>query len=342
MEKANQESGITWAMDIFSTGCVVAELFLETPIFNLSQLYKYKEGDYDPVLAHLDRIDDPDIRDLIIHMIQVDPESRYSADEYLNFWRRKTFPEYFYTFLHQYMYLLTDPRSGQGTSAGKVSTFGDSDERIDRVYYDFDKITYFLGHSDDEKNEIADKKLWVSRPHDPFPLHLDIPNKQHVVSPRFTPSIDDGTLLFLNLVTASLRSTAKSTTRLRACELLLAFAERCSDDIKLDRILPFVMVLLSDRVEIVRVAALKTLTQLVSDFTDRCSVYNLSGSDGSCFSCFSNQRLSFSGVYNAEARAIRLFFTRTQIECSGSIFICYLPRCISRKCHQVFGCNTEP
>jgi hypothetical protein len=30
-------------------------------------------------------------------MIQLEPESRYSADEYLNFWKGKAFPEYFYS-----------------------------------------------------------------------------------------------------------------------------------------------------------------------------------------------------------------------------------------------------
>lgn len=35
-------------MDIFSAGCVLAELFLEgTPLFTLSQLFKYRQGDFD-------------------------------------------------------------------------------------------------------------------------------------------------------------------------------------------------------------------------------------------------------------------------------------------------------
>lgn len=264
VDKAENKGSVTWAMDIFSTGCVIAELFLETPIFNLSQLFKYKNGEYDPIPAHINRIEDSDMRELVTHMIQVDPESRYSADEYLNFWRRRTFPEYFYTFLHQYMFLITDPASGHAKFLTKANNFGESDERIDRVYYDFDKIAYFLGYEDDPNQQLDESVATTSSRLAQFPLHLDIPNKQHVVTSRSTPSIDDGTLLFLNLVTSALRSSAKSTTRVRACELLLAFAERSTDDAKLDRILPFVMYLLSDRVDIVRVAALRTLTQLVS------------------------------------------------------------------------------
>lgn len=45
---------------------------------------------------------------------------------------------------------------------------------------------------------------------------------------------------------------------------MLAFAERITDEAKLDRVLPYVVALLNDRADIVKAAALRTLTQLVS------------------------------------------------------------------------------
>lgn len=48
---------VTEAMDCFGAGCVLAELFLEgAPLFTLSQLFKYREGEYnvDIVLAELE------------------------------------------------------------------------------------------------------------------------------------------------------------------------------------------------------------------------------------------------------------------------------------------------
>lgn len=36
-------------------------------------------------------------------MIQLDPTKRLGAAEYAEQWRDKAFPEYFYTFLHQYI-----------------------------------------------------------------------------------------------------------------------------------------------------------------------------------------------------------------------------------------------
>ena len=254
--------GVTWAMDIFSAGCVIAELFLETPIFNLSQLYKYRKGEYDPEHGYLSKIQDVEVREMIAHMIQLEPEARYSAEEYLNFWRRKAFPEYFYSFLHQYMGLITDPSSGRAAVVPETN-FGEADERIDRVYYDFDKISYFLGYHDDKspKSLVGNAQIQADVM---IPLEIDIPNNRHEASVVGTKSVDDGSLIFLTLVISSVRNTARSTARVRALELMLAFAERITDEAKLDRVLPLIVGLLNDRSDIVKIAALRSMSQLLA------------------------------------------------------------------------------
>ncbi|KAL8988278.1 MAG: hypothetical protein Q9177_002628 [Variospora cf. flavescens] len=256
--------GVTWAMDVFSVGCVIAELFLESPVFSLSQLYKYRKGEFDPTFSFLGKIQDVEVRDLVRHMIQLDPESRYAADEYLNFWRHKVFPEYFYSFLHQYMGLITDPSSGRSPVLPETGNFGEADDRIDRVYLDFDKISYFLGY--EHENEISS-----AVPHggeraldEMIPVQVDIPNNRHSATSAGRRLKDDGTLLFLTLVVSSLRNTARGTSRLRACDLMLAFAERITDEAKLDRVLPYVTSLLNDKSEIVKAAAVRTITQLLA------------------------------------------------------------------------------
>ena len=257
--------GVTWAMDVFSIGCVIAELFLEAPIFSLSQLFKYRKGEYDPELNHLNKIEDSDVREMVTHMIQVDPESRYSAEEYLNFWRRKAFPEYFYSFLHQYMGLITDPSSGRTPVMPETENFGEADDRIDRIYYDFDKISYFLGY---ESEKYSDTN---STPNDQtmsevIPVLIDIPNNRHLARSAGRRKADDGTLLFLTLIVSALRNTARTTGRLRACDLMLAFAEKITDEAKLDRVLPYLVVLLNDRADMVKITALRAMTQLVSPY----------------------------------------------------------------------------
>ncbi|KAG6007620.1 hypothetical protein E4U21_005701 [Claviceps maximensis] len=255
---------MTWAMDIFSAGCVIAQMFLESEIFSLAQLYKYKRGEYDPVVTHLSVISDKDVRDMIAHMIQLNPEKRYSADQYLEFGKGKIFPTYFYNFLHQYMDLITDPSSGNNPLSGSQRNMGESDDRIDRVFYDFDKISYFLGY------QAGGKRISPAAPSigrlalGHFPVRLSIPNHEHVVSADLEPPEDDGTLIFLTLIVSSLRTTARASSRVRACDVLLAFAERLTDEAKLDRVLPYLMTLLrKEEADAVIVAAIRTITQLL-------------------------------------------------------------------------------
>ncbi|KFY96483.1 hypothetical protein V498_02659 [Pseudogymnoascus sp. VKM F-4517 (FW-2822)] len=262
-QKADPKASITWAMDVFSAGCVIAELFLETPIFNLSQLYQYKKGEYDP-LTRINGIANKDIRDMVAHMIQLEPEARYSAEEYLNFWRNKAFPEYFYGFLHQYMGLITDPTSGRAPITGSSVNLGEADDRIDRIYYDFDKISYFLGYQN-PRTEGEQTRLNASQFRlQLLPVHLNIPNNDHQISNAGSRPEDDGTLIFLTVVASSVRNTARAATRARACDLLLAFAERLTDEAKLDRVLPYMVSLLNDKSDIVKVSAIRTLTQLMT------------------------------------------------------------------------------
>jgi phosphoinositide-3-kinase, regulatory subunit 4 len=58
-----KSGGVTDVMDIFSLGCVIAELFLEgTPLFALSQMFKYRKGEYDPIRSYVDKIEDEEIK----------------------------------------------------------------------------------------------------------------------------------------------------------------------------------------------------------------------------------------------------------------------------------------
>lgn len=262
-EEAKESDKITWAMDIFSAGCAIAELILETPIFSLSQLFKFRRGEFDPVISHLSRIPDQGIKEMLSSMLALDPEKRYSAEQYLEIFKGKVFPEYFYTFLHQYMELLTDTSSGRAPVSGATKNLGEADDRIDRIFYDFDKISYFLGYHDkDNKSDLTPftPRLGLGL----FPVMLSIPNNEHFVSVAAQPAADDGTLIFLTMVAASLRNTARSASKVRACDVLLAFSERLTDEAKLDRVLPYLMTLLNDDVDVVAIAALRSVTQLLA------------------------------------------------------------------------------
>lgn len=268
-EKARMEQWhkVDWAMDIFSVGCVIAELFTEKPTFTLSQLFKYKKGEYDPTHTTLNNIKDEGIRELVAHMIQLDPEKRLQAHEYLDFWRTKSFPDYFYTFLHQYMHLITDPTSGRAPVVATKKNSGGSDDRIERIYSDFDKISYFLSFADVEPEQSSSIRSQISSALDLFPLQVDLPGNCHNAANRASSDQANGALLFLNVIVSSLRSTARASSRIRSCDLLLAFGERLTDEAKLDRVLPYAIALLEDESENVRIAALRAITQLLAIVT---------------------------------------------------------------------------
>uniref|UniRef100_H2Z3A5 non-specific serine/threonine protein kinase n=1 Tax=Ciona savignyi TaxID=51511 RepID=H2Z3A5_CIOSA len=102
-ELRDYDVAVTNAMDIFSAGCVIAEIFTDgTPLFDLSQLLAYRENKFDPE-AVLNKIDDIHVREMVKHMTQCDPAKRYTAEKYLNEWRGKIFPNHFYSFLKFYI-----------------------------------------------------------------------------------------------------------------------------------------------------------------------------------------------------------------------------------------------
>lgn len=250
-----------WNMDVFSVGCVIAELFTEGPTFTLSQLLRYRRGDYDPTVSLLNKIDDDNVRALISSMIRLDPQERWHAQDYLDEYKGKMFPLYFYQHLHVLMQEITDPSSGRRSVTVSDANNGESDDRIDRIYHDFEMLSVSLGydntpHSKNTRLPGAGRGL--------FPMQVDLPNHRHTATSGLVTAGDNGTFILLNIITASLRSVARASSKIRACELLLAFAERVPDEAKMDRILPYIMPMLEDTDEMVLVVGLRTMTQLLS------------------------------------------------------------------------------
>ncbi|WVZ65017.1 hypothetical protein U9M48_014450 [Paspalum notatum var. saurae] len=127
------------SMDIFSLGCVLAELFLEgQSLFEFSQLLSYRRGQYDPIHT-LEKIQDAGIRDMILHMIQLDPKKRLPCRGYLQKYESVVFPLYFSKFLHKF-FSDTVPL--------------DSDARVEKTQENFEKIhAIMMGSSTIEKIE---------------------------------------------------------------------------------------------------------------------------------------------------------------------------------------------
>lgn len=84
----------------------------------------------------------------------------------------------------------------------------------------------------------------------------------------FAREADDGqdgpALIILSLVSSNIRNCRLPSSKLRGLDMLLSLSTYLTDEAKVDRLLPYVMDLLSDDAPIVRATALRTALQIVS------------------------------------------------------------------------------
>ncbi|KAJ1922677.1 Serine/threonine-protein kinase [Tieghemiomyces parasiticus] len=265
---------LTPAMDVFSLGCVIAELYLEgKPVFTLSQLLQFRSGEYDPTEA-LAAIPDPEVRALIVRMIDRDPDNRPTAAACLGEWQGRWFPPLFEAFLYPYMagfatFLAslnppgppgaTDP--GRALAARYFAHYGEaldghratnapttppttivccSDARIDRVYHDWDLIRSALDLDT-----------------------VKAPEPSRIAKAAVTTGTRPAALILVDLVTACLRNAAFPTSRRHGLELLYWLAPGLRDAQVLNNVVPHVVSLLGDGTAVVRAMAVHVLTRLL-------------------------------------------------------------------------------
>ncbi|RHY31205.1 hypothetical protein DYB32_003677 [Aphanomyces invadans] len=138
-----QKGAVTAAMDIFSTGCVIAELFHGgKPLFDLPTLLRYRTGDMHAVHSVLQKIQDGPVSDMVRHMLQRDPRSRLSAAQYRQQFTDSIFPSYFDSFLFRFMALVL-------TRGGKLP-----DARIRLVCKYYARIVRELVGVEDHEGEV--------------------------------------------------------------------------------------------------------------------------------------------------------------------------------------------
>ncbi|KAM9723786.1 LOW QUALITY PROTEIN: phosphoinositide 3-kinase regulatory subunit 4 [Menidia menidia] len=218
------------AMDIFSAGCVIAELFTEgVPLFDLSQLLAYRKGQFQTE-AVLQKIEDRSIRELVAQMIQREPEKRLSAEEYLKQQRGRAFPDIFYTFLQPYMAQFAK------------ETFQSADQRVLVIRKDLDNILLNLQGGSAP-----------SSPPGPAPPPGPPGGRE-----------EQGLLVLVSVITSCLQTLRCCDSKLAALELVLRLAPRLGVDVLLDRITPYLLHFCADPAPRVRAQAVRTLTRLLA------------------------------------------------------------------------------
>lgn len=273
----NDSSGkytkVTKEMDIFSVGCCIAEIFSEgRPLFNLSQLFKYKNMDYD-----IDNILDPQlpssyIKSLILDMIDIDPSKRLSAQHILEKYRGSIFPDYFYTFTYDYFRTLATSGTSVPTS-GEIfvhTTLEDKnnilDESCEHIYTSFSKICSSLGYP-----IVNEKKLLNFENIETYQNYLsnsiNLAFDHNIILQSFDPKIDvlkdECAILFISFICHGLRNIVSSETKLKCIELLTVFSQYVSDENKIDRVVPYLVSMFEDRNPNIQALALQSLSQVL-------------------------------------------------------------------------------
>ena len=173
------------------------------------------------------------MQDMISQMLSLDPSHRLRFDRILSDYRGIVFPEYFYTFLQDYVNSLAEhPRSQHPESAPDAPVHPDflqqcapvAGTKIDRMLAEWGSISV---HLEEEAGEgIA--------------------------------------LLLLNVVTSSIRNCSWPTSRLHGLQLFLRLLPHVTDEDKVDRMVPFAIELLKDPLASLRAAACRTIITVVS------------------------------------------------------------------------------
>jgi len=250
---------ITEAMDVFSLGCVLAELWRDgTPLFTLSQLFRYRRGDLD-LDALLGEIQHVGIRNLVLRMLHLDPSQRPRLHDILNQEQRDLFPPSFSGFFHLYMVDLERPtqlhnrvavcseakNSEQDLKMNYFARQVKADDRIEKMYDDWAMIVQFfhLGHS---------------LPGEDVFLGVSIPGLTlRPYMARKSAGKDTKALIVLSLLLANIRHCQRASSRCHAIELTLHLVWGwLEDEAILDRVLPYLATMLDDACSTVRALAI--------------------------------------------------------------------------------------
>lgn len=227
---------------------MIAELFLEgTPLFTFADLLKYRASS---ILNQdlISKINDSHVTQLIAHMIQLDPNARLEAHEYLDKFKHTIFPGWFWD-LHQFMFELLQVR---GTLVSNLEDYprfsdricSDMDARVDRVADELPSLKQRLGYNANEKHG------WSI----PF-------SGSRIFSPTLT-CLESATIL-LSFLLSQLRNCIYPTSKASCLDSILNLAQHVSDEIKLNRVVPYVVSVFPDENAIVRAEAVRGLTKMV-------------------------------------------------------------------------------
>jgi phosphoinositide-3-kinase, regulatory subunit 4 len=224
------------SMDIFSLGCVLAELFMERPLFDFAHLLSYRDHKYDPHNELINEIRDKSILEMIFNMLSLDPTERKTANEYLQEQNDKSFPSYF-VFLKNYIKSFISVRLTPDEIVIRLKNdmplllknfkLNLNEQETTNVSHPSSQNTNINNNNNESNNSFTEIKLT---------------NSQHDSS----TDTNDAFLILLSLLLSCIRKIKFSENKLIAIDLLANFSKFLDDSVILDRILPYYTSLVED------------------------------------------------------------------------------------------------
>ncbi|CAG0920098.1 unnamed protein product, partial [Notodromas monacha] len=303
--------GYHQSMDMFSAGCVLAEVFTEGEcLFELSQLLAFKYGKYHPEQI-LSLIEDPHCKQLVGNLICIDPCDRLSANAALETYVGTIFPDYF-----EYWFKFVRKTFDHASNI--------LDDKMSIIKESFHEI---LKHFGEEEEQNVSNNIVLGRSVSSLSSGEDYFEVHESQGWRLGQKNSVGLVLVASVVTASIRGLHFCGSRLVVLELLEEISRRLPDDLVLDRIVPFMVELVKDESARVRCEALNCLTRCLSGI----SLTDLHGSDANVFPEFifpgisatvtdlhSSVRCSLAANIGLLAETAARFIENVELNCASS------------------------
>eukprot|EP00127_Corallochytrium_limacisporum_P003996 Clim_evm45s156 gene=Clim_evmTU45s156 len=257
--KADSDAPFEPGMDMFSVGCVIAEIFSRGSFaFGLSDLLSYANGDIsDSVFTT--RIEEPVIARLVQGLVARDPVKRLTATQALQQFRDIVFPGVMDDFLYDY---LMDLNTNANVADAKIAV----------IYADYEKILQEINakptpllRMSKATSSITGNLGILNEPWSRSEVKLETKSDADIKGPQ--RQVNDLVILILDQVTSCLRQCYYTSSKIAAVHLLVGFGAICSADVILDRIIPYIVFMMDDVKSRVRVEALIGLKCLTSTVT---------------------------------------------------------------------------
>lgn len=265
---------VTTAMDVFSVAAAIAELFLEDMLFDHPKLLLYKNGKFNLEYA-LKKIKDKKLEDLLVKMMKVNPNERIDLGECFKYFAEEISPISFPRMLIHFNTLIVS------------SDYWKPDKRIGLIYKHWKQIWKVVCGPDSEVpelyrnlNNVVLNDLILDSPFTKhyienysiiFDLKNELPNENLLFeegesftqkNPKLSLSKfkdnnnSECSLIIVNYILTAILIAKYSSTKIVGMEILRIFSNKLTDITKIQLIIPYLVKLLKDYSNLVRLTAL--------------------------------------------------------------------------------------